>query len=50
MWNSKGEEKTGIRIFSPDNMKNMRCETFNEVQELAWDRVEWRHLVESNQS
>ena len=29
---------------------NMRCETFRDVKELAWDISEWKLVVVSNQS
>ena len=31
-------------------IRDMGCGTFREVRESAWDRAEWRRVVESNQS
>ena len=31
-------------------IRDMGCETFREVKQLAGDRVEWRRVVASNQS
>ena len=46
-----GKKRGQIKIlkYFDQIIGDMRCETFREVKELAWDRNEWSWVVVSNQ-
>ena len=42
----KGKKRGRYRLeYYLQTMKEMGCETFREVKDLAWKRVEWRGCV-----
>ena len=47
--NKRGRERPRLEYFE-QIIRDMGCETFREVKQLAWDRAVWRRVVVSNQS
>ena len=45
----RGRGRPRLKYFD-QIIRDMGCETFREVKQLAGDRAEWRRVVASNQS